>query len=95
MLCIGRALLTNPRFLIMDEPSEGLAPIIVEEIGGIIAQLKGRGLSVLLIEQNLPMALNVADHVNILNNGMIVYHSTADELRNDTEIQNKHLAVTR
>jgi branched-chain amino acid transport system ATP-binding protein len=93
MLCIARALLTNPDFLLMDEPSEGLAPLLVQEIGDIIAQLKSHGLSILLVEQNLPLALRVSDYVYILNKGIIVYQSTVEELSNNEEAKIKYLGV--
>jgi len=93
MLCIARAMMTNPDFLIMDEASEGLAPLIVREIGEFILQLKRDGLSVLLVEQNLPMALRVSDYVYIVNKGEIIYQSTAEELKNSKEIQNRYLSV--
>jgi len=93
MLAIARALMTNPDLLLMDEPSEGLAPIIVQEVGKIISQLKQRGFSILLVEQNLPMALSVADYVYILSKGSIVYESASEELRNNEEIQAKYLGV--
>jgi len=95
MLTIARALLTNPDFLLMDEPSEGLAPMIVEQIGNIIGQLKGEGLSILLVEQNLPMALRVADFVYVLSKGEVVYQSTPEELSSNPEVQSKYLAVER
>ena len=69
MLTIGRALMTNPDLLLMDEPSEGLAPLLVQEIGRIIVQLKEGGFSVLLVEQNLSMALSVADYVYVISKG--------------------------
>jgi len=94
MLCIARALLTNPDFLLMDEPSEGLAPLLVQEVGNIILQLKNEGLSILLTEQNLPLALRVSDYVYILGKGEIVYQSTPEELMNNKEAQATHLAVT-
>jgi branched-chain amino acid transport system ATP-binding protein len=93
MLCIARAMLTNPDFLIMDEASEGLAPIIVREIGEFILQLKSGGFSVFLVEQNLPMALRVSDYVYIVSKGEIVYQSIPEELKNNKEIQNRYLAV--
>jgi branched-chain amino acid transport system ATP-binding protein len=93
MLCIGRALLTNPELLLMDEPSEGLAPMIVREIGDLVLQLKSSGLSVLLVEQNLPLALGVSDYVYIVSKGEIVYRSTPDELMRDRQKQNKYLGV--
>lgn len=93
MLCIARALLTNPDFMVMDEPSEGLAPLIIQDIGDIIFQLKTDGLSILLVEQNLPMALRVSDYIYIVSKGEIVYRSKPEELKNNKEIQVKHLAV--
>jgi branched-chain amino acid transport system ATP-binding protein len=93
MLAIGRALMTNPQFLLMDEPSEGLAPLIVKEVGNIISRLKRKGFSILLVEQNLPMALKVADYVYILSNGKIVYDSTPDQLKSNDEIKAKYIGV--
>ncbi len=93
MLCIGRALMTNPQLLLMDEPSEGLAPMIVREIGELVLKLKSKGLSVLLVEQNLSLALRVCDYVYIVSKGEIVYQSTPDELKNDKQKQNKYLGV--
>ncbi len=94
MLSIARALMTNPDLLLMDEPSEGLAPIIVQEIGRIIYQLKESGFSILLVEQNLPMALRVADYVYIMSKGTIVYEGTPEELRGNEEVKVKYLGVT-
>jgi branched-chain amino acid transport system ATP-binding protein len=93
MLAIGRALMTNPRLILMDEPSEGLAPLIVKEVGKIIYQLKRKGFSILLVEQNLPMALKVADYLYILSNGKIVYESTPDQLRANDEVKAKYIGV--
>jgi branched-chain amino acid transport system ATP-binding protein len=94
MLCMGRALLTNPDFLLMDEPSEGLAPLLVQETGNIIAQLKADGLSILLVEQNLPLALRVSDYVYILSKGVIVHESTAEELSSNEEAKVRYLGVS-
>jgi branched-chain amino acid transport system ATP-binding protein len=79
MLSIGRALMTNPDLLLMDEPSEGLAPLIVKEIGEIVGELRKHGMSILLVEQNLPMALSVADRIYVVNKGRIVHHCTPGE----------------
>ena len=95
MLAIGRALMTNPDLLLMDEPSEGLAPLIVREIGSIISQLKDEGFSILLVEQNLPMALGVADYAFIISKGSIVYESTPHELEANEEIKAKYLCATQ
>lgn len=94
MLTIGRALMTNPDLLLMDEPSEGLAPVIVREISHIIKQLKESGFSILLVEQNLPMALKVADYAYVISKGVIVYESTPKELKDNEEVKAKYLGVT-
>lgn len=93
MAAIARALLTNPRLLLLDEPSEGLAPIIVEEIGRVIAELRDRGLSILLVEQNLPMATGVADRVYIMSKGRVVYEGSPADLEADDEARARHLGV--
>lgn len=94
MLSIGRALMTNPTLLLMDEPSEGLAPLIVQEISNIIGQLKQSGFSILLVEQNLFMALNLADYIYIISKGVIEYESTPEKLRENEEAKAKYLGVT-
>ncbi len=93
MLCIGRALMTNPDLVLMDEPSEGLAPLIVKEVSHIISELHGIGLSILLVEQNLKMALAVAGYVYILNKGKTVHESSPSDLRNNKEIIGTYLSV--
>ena len=95
MLAIGRALMTNPDLLLMDEPSEGLAPVMVLELSHIIAQLRENGLSILLVEQNVAMALALADYAYILNRGEIVYQSAAKEMRGNEELKNKYLGVAK
>ncbi len=93
MLAIGRALLTNGRLLLLDEPSEGLAPIIVREIGRIVKGLKGQRLSILLVEQNYHLALQVADRVYVMNKGQIVYEGTPEGLEADEEVKRRYLGV--
>ena len=93
MLAIGRALLTNPRLLLMDEPSEGLAPLLVREIGRVIQRLREEGLAILLVEQNLPMALRVADWVYVLNKGQIVYQAPPAQLQADAHVKHTFLGV--
>ena len=95
MLTFCRALMTNPDLLLMDEPSEGLAPAIVQTVGRTIAMFKENGLSILLVEQNLGLALSVADHVYIMNKGMIVHECTPEGLQANEEIRNKYLGASR
>ena len=92
MLAVGRALMTNPDLLIMDEPSEGLAPLIIKQIGEVITRLKGQ-LTVFLVEQNFNMALSVADSVYIVSRGQVVYQGKPEDLRHDEETKAKWLAV--
>ena len=94
MLTIARALMTNPRLLLMDEPSEGLAPMIVQEIGRIIKELRECGFSILLVEQNLSMTLEIADYVYIISKGVIVYQSASNQLMSEKEVKAKYLGVT-
>jgi branched-chain amino acid transport system ATP-binding protein len=93
MLCIGRALMTNPDLLLMDEPSEGLAIMFVREVGNSIVRLKKSGFSILLVEQNLSIALNVSDDAYILSKGEIVYKSSTKELRDNEEVKTKYIGV--
>jgi len=93
MLAIGRALLTNGRLLLLDEPSEGLAPLVVREIGRIVQGLKGRGLSILLVEQNYHLALQVADRVYVMSKGQIVWEGTPARLGADEDTKRRYLGV--
>jgi len=94
MLCIARALMTNPDSLLLDEPSEGLAPIVVQEVGRIIGEIKKSSLSILLVEQNVSMALALADYAYIISKGQIVYESAPDILKANEEIKLKFLGIT-
>ena len=93
MLAIGRALMANPRVLLMDEPSEGLAPQIVADVGRTIAKLKSDGLSIVLVEQNIKLTLELADDITILNSGRVVFTGPAAEIKMDDAIVAQHLGV--
>jgi branched-chain amino acid transport system ATP-binding protein len=93
MLAIGRALMGNPRVLLLDEPSEGLAPLIVAEVGRTIKRLKEEGQSIVLVEQNIQLALDVADQAVILNTGRCVFAGTAGEILNNEELITQNLGV--
>ena len=93
MLTIARALMTNPEFILLDEPTEGLAPLIVNMLEEQIARLKESGMTVLLAEQNLEVALRLSDRGYIIDNGVIKYHGTSDDLRDNKEVRNKYLCV--
>ncbi|MBI4638700.1 MAG: ABC transporter ATP-binding protein [Candidatus Rokubacteria bacterium] len=93
MLAIARALMTNARLLLLDEPSEGLAPLIVRDIGRVVVRLKDEGLAILLVEQNVPLALRVADRVYVMSKGQIVYHGSPAELDGNEEVKRRYLGV--
>ena len=93
MLAISRALISNPDLLLMDEPSEGLAPLIIQEVGRVIEKLKCQGLSILLAEQNFTFALGIADQVYILHKGIVVFKGSPEELERNREIQDQYLAI--
>ncbi len=93
MLAIGRALMGNPRVLLLDEPSEGLAPLIVAEVGRTVRRLKEEGQSILLVEQNLQLALDVADQAVILNTGRCVFTGEARDIPNNEALVAQNLGV--
>jgi len=93
MLAIGRAMMANPKLLILDEPSLGLAPLLVEQIRDIIVEINKSGVSVLLIEQNAAMALSIADYGYIMENGKIVLDDNAETLRQDEDVQEFYLGL--
>jgi branched-chain amino acid transport system ATP-binding protein len=93
MLAIGRALMGNPRVLLLDEPSEGLAPLIVAEVGRTIRRLKEEGQSIILVEQNIQLALDVADQVVILNTGRCVFTGSASDVLNNEQLVAQNLGV--
>ena len=94
MLAIARALTTNPSLLIMDEPSEGLAPILIESVGEQLRQLKGASLSMLLVEQNYSLAIKLADLTYVLENGEVVFRGEPEELQNDEDVKSRYLGVS-
>jgi branched-chain amino acid transport system ATP-binding protein len=89
MLAIARPLLLNPRLMLLDEPSQGLAPLIVKEVMLVVRRMRDEGLSVLLVEQNVPLSLSIADRAYVLDDGKIVYSGGAADLAKDTELVNK------
>jgi branched-chain amino acid transport system ATP-binding protein len=94
MLAIARALCGNPVFMMLDEPSQGLAPLLVREVGTLLRRLKEEGLTVLLVEQNTRLALAVADHVLVLHKGAVVFSGTLEDFRRDeTALRGSYLAV--
>jgi branched-chain amino acid transport system ATP-binding protein len=94
MLAIGRALMTDPKLLLMDEPSEGLAPAIVEELVASLGRLEAAGLRVLLVEQNLGVAASIAERLLVMVNGGLVAETTPAELEGDQEARQRYLGVT-
>jgi len=93
MLAIGRGLMTNPDCLIMDEPSEGLAPIIIQGVWEAIGKLRTEGLSILLVEQNSALALRLIDFVHVISKGQVVYSGTPEDLAASTHIKAKYLGI--
>ena len=93
MLAIARALIADPDLLLLDEPTEGLAPYIVRQIEDIIADLNDQGITILVVEQNIPVALDVSDYTYILEKGHIVHEGPASDVRDNEDVLNKHLGV--
>lgn len=93
MLAVGRALVSNPELLLMDEPTEGLAPLMVRELGLVIDALKSAGTSILLVEQHLAFAIRHADHIYIMTKGRVVHQCSPDELAADRETKARYLGV--
>lgn len=94
MLSLGRALMSNPSLMLIDEISEGLAPMVVHQLGAVVRTLKDEGVTILLAEQNLDLVLSVADSVCVLDMGRLSYHGSVAELRSDTELQARLLGVS-
>ncbi|MGH1574198.1 ABC transporter ATP-binding protein [Methylobacterium sp. P31] len=93
MLAIARALIARPKLILLDEPSEGIMPVLVEEMGSLFVGLRERGVTLLLVEQNVEWALNLADRAVIIDQGTVVHESSAAALRADSEIQDRYCAV--
>lgn len=93
MLATGRGLVSRPKLLLMDEPSEGLAPLLVRKLGEDIRGFKEQGLTILLVEQKLSLALEVADYVYIMSKGKIVYSGTSHDLAGNEEVKRRHLGI--
>ena len=93
MLAIARALMTNPQFILMDEPSEGLAPVIIDQVADIVLRLKKAGLSILIVEQNVSLACTVADKISVMNKGQIVWEGKPADLLANESLQHKYLGV--
>ena len=93
MLAIGRGLMTNPDCLIMDEPSEGLAPIIIQDVWEAIGKLREQGLSILLVEQNAALALKLVDYVHVMSKGQVVYSARPEELRANEAVKSSYLGI--
>jgi branched-chain amino acid transport system ATP-binding protein len=93
MLAIGRALMTNPEFLLLDEPTEGLAPLVVDMLEDQVEKLRQKGVTVLLAEQNVKVALRLSTRAYVIDDGVIRYHGSIEDLRENEEIRQKYLLV--
>ena len=93
MLAVARALFSNPDFMLMDEPTEGLAPLLVQEVGDVILKMKEGGMSILIVEQNLLFALRVSTETHLMSKGTIVYSSSPQELWENQEVKYQYLGV--
>jgi branched-chain amino acid transport system ATP-binding protein len=94
MLAIGRALVNHPKLLLLDEPTEGLAPVIVEEVERVIATIRRSGIAVLLVEQNLKVCMNLADRHYVLEQGHVVYTGSREEFRAAEQVRERYLTLS-
>ena len=93
MLAIGRGLVSEPVLMLVDEPTEGLMPLLVERIAEVLKEIQGNGVTILLVEQNMEMALEISHKAYVMDEGVIKYKGTADEIRRNEEVQRKYLAI--
>ena len=93
MLTIGRTLMGNPEILLVDEPTEGLAPLLVEMVEKILRSTREEGISILLVEHAMDVALGLADRTYVMSKGEIVFHGTGEELRENKEVRKKYLEI--
>jgi branched-chain amino acid transport system ATP-binding protein len=93
MLAIGRGLVSQPELMLVDEPTEGLMPILVQRIGEVLKEIQENGVTILLVEQNMEMALEISQRAYVIDEGVIKYKGAADEIRRNEEIQRKYLAI--
>lgn len=93
MLAIGRGLVSQPELMLVDEPTEGLMPLLVERIGEVLKEIQAQGVTILLVEQNMEMALEISQRAYVIDEGVIKYKGAADEIRRNEEVQRKYLAI--
>jgi branched-chain amino acid transport system ATP-binding protein len=93
MLAIARAMIANPELIMLDEPSEGIMPVLVDEMFALFRDLKAQGTTILLVEQNVELALDIADRAYVLDQGSVVYHASASELLADNEVKERYCSV--
>ena len=93
MLAIARAMISSPRLIMLDEPSEGIMPVLVDEMFELFSNMKAQGTTILLVEQNVELALSIADHAYVIDQGTVVHHDTGQALLADSEIQERYCAV--
>jgi branched-chain amino acid transport system ATP-binding protein len=93
MLALSRAIVQDPVLMLVDEPSEGLMPIMVEKIGEVLKEIRDRGVTIFLVEQNVEMALEISNRCYLMDEGVVKFEGTPEEVRADEEIQRKYLAI--